>query len=565
MSLTAKAGITIYVQAEESPYIWAWNADEDIFSAWPGPQMTNKRIVQGMEFWYYTFADNIVTPINILFHNGAGYMTGDIFGITSDRYFIYDGMIIYTELTEEAAKPPITVSVANASRLYGDDNPEFVISYSGFIDGDNESVLSERPYASTIATKVSSVGKYPILLNGGISSKYRFIYKDGELTVNKAPLSAKVNDVTKIYGAYNPAFTIEYYGLKNDETVPAWITPPTFQTSATQTSGVGNYTVNAVNAVPVNYNLSAITPGTLYIQPASLTIKANDATRQYYSSETILSYTCSGFVNGENESVLSPQPQITTTATQSSSVGTYAIKVEGASSPNYTISFVNGTLTITPRTLFASVGNYERPYNVENPAFVVNYNGFVANDNESVLTVKPTASTTATKTSDVGTYPIIVSGGSADNYVFSYSNGMLTINKAEQTISWEQDLSGLHVDDQVELLAVASSGLPVSYMMDSSSIAELYSVGPKTYLDCKANGQVSLRAVQNGNNNYYSSPRIAKTATIGNPGTGIHSIENEELAIDSYYTLDGKTLNTPVKGVNIVKYSDGSTKKVMIK
>jgi hypothetical protein len=131
-----------------------------------------------------------------------------------------------------------------------------------------------------------------------------------------------------------------------------------------------------------------------------------------------------------------------------------------------------------------------------------------------VLISKPEAKTTATKTSDVGTYPINVTGGSADNYTFTYTSGILTINKAEQTISWEQDLTGLKVGDQIELKAEASSGLSITYTMDNTNAAEIYSTGNKSYLDCKAGGQFLIRAVQNGNNNYYSSPRASNTVSI---------------------------------------------------
>ncbi len=91
---------------------------------------------------------------------------------------------------------------------------------------------------------------------------------------------------------------------------------------------------------------------------------------------------------------------------------------------------------------------------------------------------------------------------------------MLTINKIEQTISWQQDLTALNVGDQVELKAVASSGLPITYTMDNSDAAEIYSTGSKTYLDCKAGGQFLIRAVQNGNKNYYASPRASNSVSI---------------------------------------------------
>jgi len=438
----------------------------------------------------------------------------------------------------------LSVKVENVSREYGEDNPEFNVTYSGFLAGENESVLTTLPTISTTATKASNVGYYPITISGGSATNYNLVYEPGVLTITKAPLSAMVNDATKVYGANNPSFTISYYGLKNGETVPAWTTSPTFQTEATKQSGVGQYTVNATNGVPKNYELGTITPGTLTITPAPLTIKANNALRQYYTDNPTFSYTCNGFMNNDNNSVLSPVPTLSTTATKSSNVGTYVISIEGASSPNYSISYTNGTLTVTPRTLMASVGNYSRLYNEENPEFEVLYSGFVGNEDESVLNEAPVASTTATKTSNVGTYTIKVSGGNADNYTFSYTSGTLTINKAEQTISWNQDLSNLNVGDQVELQAVASSGLPITYTMDNSSFAEIYSTGSKYYLDCLAEGQFTIRAVQSGNNNYYSSPRANKSVTIiGNvpPSDPTLTINQADNGTISMQVSKGKT------------------------
>ena len=114
----------------------------------------------------------------------------------------------------------------------------------------------------------------------------------------------------------------------------------------------------------------------------------------------------------------------------------------------------------------------------------------------------------------MGTYPINVSGGDATNYKFSYTSGVLTINKSEQTIEWNQDLSNVQVGSQVELTAVASSGLPVEYTMDPNNSASLYKVGSKTYIDCIAAGQILLRASQNGNNNYYGTPRVTNAINI---------------------------------------------------
>ncbi len=474
--------------------------------------------------------------------------------ITPGGAFAKNYAITYQTGELTITKRNLTATPDNKSRIYGESNPDFTISYSGFVNNDTESSLSEIPSATSSAMLTSAVGDYTISLNGGSAMNYNLINKTGTLTITKAPLSAMVNDATKVYGSDNPSFTIDYYGLKNGETVPAWTTSPTFQTEATKQSGVGQYTVNAVNGVPKNYDLGTITPGTLTITPAPLTIKANNAVRQYYTDNPTFNYTCDGFVNNDNNSVLSPAPTLSTTATKSSNVGTYEISVEGASSPNYSISYTNGTLTITPRTLMASVGNYSRPYNEENPEFEVLYSGFVGNDDKSVLNEEPVASTTATKTSDVGIYQINVSGGDADNYTFSYTSGILTINKAEQTITWDQDFSNsiIMVGDQIELQAVASSGLPITYTINNDNIAEVYTAGSKTYLDCFGTGDVQILAIQEGNQNYYSSPRVRKIVHIDDDDA-ISTLDESNVKIQG--TSFGATITGAKKGETVRVYT----------
>lgn len=269
------------------------------------------------------------------------------------------------------------------------------------------------------------------------------------------------------------------------------------------------------SGTPRNYEISGVTNGTLSITPAQLTIKAKDASKIYYEENPSFTYVCTGFVNGDNASTaLQVQPTLSTIANQSSNVGTYEIVAKDASSNNYNIVYTSGVLTVNKRQLTAKVGSYERAYGEDNPSFSIEYEGFAGNDGESNLSIKPTAKTSAISTSNVGTYPINVSGGDATNYKFSYTSGVLTINKSEQTIEWNQDLSNVQVGSQVELTAVASSGLPVEYTMDPNNSASLYKVGSKTYIDCIAAGQILLRASQNGNNNYYGTPRVTNAINI---------------------------------------------------
>ena len=42
-------------------------------------------------------------------------------------------------------------------------------------------------------------------------------------------------------------------------------------------------------------------------------------------------------------------------------------------------------------------------------------------------------------------------------------------------------------------------------------------------------------------------------------------IQAAEAVETARYTLDGRRIDAPVKGINIVRYSDGSVRKVMVK
>ena len=97
---------------------------------------------------------------------------------------------------------------------------------------------------------------------------------------------------------------------------------------------------------------------------------------------------------------------------------------------NYNVTYVKGTLTITKAPLSVKVENVTREQYVENPEFVITYSGWKLNEDESVLTKKPIATTTATKDSPVGEYEIVVSGGEAQNYELSYQNGVLTVTES---------------------------------------------------------------------------------------------------------------------------------------
>ncbi|MDP9373011.1 MAG: Ig-like domain repeat protein, partial [Chloroflexota bacterium] len=91
---------------------------------------------------------------------------------------------------------------------------------------------------------------------------------------------------------------------------------------------------------------SSMTIGVV-VQPAPLTVRADDKTKQYSDPLPPLTVSYIGLVLGEGPSVLGGQLALAVPADLFSPPGTYAITASGLTSSNYAITFAAGTLTVT--------------------------------------------------------------------------------------------------------------------------------------------------------------------------------------------------------------------------
>ena len=73
----------------------------------------------------------------------------------------------------------------------------------------------------------------------------------------------------------------------------------------------------------------------------------------------------------------------------------------------------------------------------------------------------------------------------------------------------------------MELTAMATSGLPVSYqVLQGSDVCSVVKIGNDTFLDCFSTGDVTQRAWQEGNENYYPTLRTYKQVKVVPTGIG---------------------------------------------
>ena len=80
-------------------------------------------------------------------------------------------------------KAPLTIKANNATRPIGQPNPTFTMSYSGFKNSDDFSVLDNLPAISCSVNESSPAGNYDIVLSGGSDNNYSFTLTNGILTV----------------------------------------------------------------------------------------------------------------------------------------------------------------------------------------------------------------------------------------------------------------------------------------------------------------------------------------------------------------------------------------------
>ncbi|HWB13392.1 MAG TPA: MBG domain-containing protein [Pirellulales bacterium] len=271
-----------------------------------------------------------------------------------------------------------------------------------------------------------------------------FELSQGSLTqvVTPATLTITADPKTMVFGATVPGLTDTITGFVNGDTASVVSGAASLSTTATSTSGVGNYPITAGQGTLATANYTFhILGGTLSIVPAKLmlTVVADNQTMVYGSAVPAFTDRIVGFVNGDTASVVSGAPSITTTATSASGVGTYPIDVSlgTLSAANYTFAFIGATLTVTPATLTVTAGSATMVYGAAVPALADTITGFVNGDTTSVVTGAASLSTSATSASGVGIYATMPGSGtlSAANYAFAFANGALSVTPATLTVT----------------------------------------------------------------------------------------------------------------------------------
>ena len=379
-----------------------------------------------------TSASLITLPTITTTADATSHVSGNPYSITANGAFDANYTISYVDGSLFVTTAPLTITADNQTKVYGVALPTLTASYTGFVNGDTSASLTTLPTATTTDGDVAG-SPYAISASGAVDSDYSISYVDGNLAVTPAPLTITADDQTKVYGAAPPTLTVSYTGFVNGDDSTSLTTLPTVTTTATAASHVAGspYAISASGAVDSNYTISYV-DGNLAVTPAPLTITADNQSKVYGAALPTLTASFTGFVNGDTSANLTTAPTITTNATSASHVSgnPYTITADGAVDSDYTISYVDGNLDVTPAPLTIIADDQTKVSGAALPTLTASYTGFVNGDTSASLTTPPTVATTAIASSPAGTYPITPSGAADTDYAISYVSGTLTVTAA---------------------------------------------------------------------------------------------------------------------------------------
>jgi hypothetical protein len=240
------------------------------------------------------------------------------------------------------------------------------------------------------------------------------------------------------------------------------------------------FTPTNVGTATITYTIADAHGGTgtavitVGVSPAPLTLTANSTGKIYGQTVTFVGteFTVVGLTNGNSVSSVTLNSAGTV---NTAIVGNYPIipsAAVGSGLANYAITYAtNGTLTVSPATLGITANNTNRLYNTANPAFTYTASGFLNGDTTSVLSGAPSLTTPALISSPLGTYPIAATNGtlSATNYLFSFTNGLLSVNLAAPLVVWPTPTNIMYGTVLGTNQNNATSSVPGSYVYNPTN------------------------------------------------------------------------------------------------
>jgi filamentous hemagglutinin family protein len=256
----------------------------------------------------------------------------------------------------------VNVYINNASRVYGDADPEFSLRYEGLKNGEttipglDANTLGLASNAGAMSP-ISTPSVHYVILGSRNPALQNYLptYYAGTLTITPRPLVVSANDVQKTYGENNPRFDVTLSGATTWDRIAYSLQ----QDAGDPKANAGTYPIAATNGFFTRFDNASnyavnYRSGTLTINRAPVTILARPSIIWGDSLTPVTAYTVLGGL----------MPWDTADAAQGAVLGSvaggtafapgnYPLRVvNGAAGQNYRVELDPGSmLTITRRPI----------------------------------------------------------------------------------------------------------------------------------------------------------------------------------------------------------------------
>ena len=334
---------------------------------------------------------------------------------------------------------PLTVTAKDKTIIYGDAPSNDGVEISGFVNGEDVSVLDGEVTYTYTYNQFDDVGEYEIIPAGLSAKNYVITYVPGTLTVEKKLLGIQWGETVFAYDGEEHVPTATATGTVNGDAI-------TLTVEGAQTA-VGEYTATVTGMTGEksgNYILpeEGLSINFKITKKPVLTVTAKDKTITYGDAPSNNGVEITGYAEGDGAEILKGEATYTYTYNQFDDVGEYKIIPAGLSADGYDpTQFVEGKLTVEKKLLGIEWDYTKLVYNGEAQIPTATATGTVNGD---VITLTVEGAQTA-----VGEYTATVTGMTgekAHNYILPEDGltvtfeitekPVLTVTAQDQTITY---------------------------------------------------------------------------------------------------------------------------------
>ena len=483
-------------------------------------------------------------------------------------------------------KPILLIPTASQSKTYGAADPtlSYTLSPSTL---PNSSVISLS--GSLSRTLGENVGTYTLTLGTVSNTNYDITLSPETFEITKKTITVSgitAND--KVYDTNTTASIdlagITFSGIETGDSITATVTG-TFDTKDIGVGKTVNLTATYSSTALDNYTIVDQSTTTASITAKTVSVTGSTGLNKTYDDNANLPLGELGYgslsgVLGSEEVLLIGQAAYNSAASGAKSIVIGTVTLTGADKDNYSLSWTNGSGTISKKELLVTANNDAKFVTETDTAGYngVSYSGFEGDDSISDLNISGlsiTRSNSSQNTAGLYSGVLVPSGVTANNYSLTYVAGDYTIVAADKLLLSVQNQTSQYAAANTYTITTAQyykTGTGVVALTVPTPVAGLYPINDgastinirieaKDPINSSAGllsvGSYGLKAVVvsgssenfsnvievTGNHSVARKPISASAASVSKEYDGTPAMAGVRLSLNGLESLDVVTVN----------------------